>query len=103
LAKSIRAPGQPVDLVDHHHVDQPALDVRQQAAQCRPLQGAAGDAAVVVAVGHQHPALGALAGDIGLARLALGVEGVELHVEPQQPIRPRVQASLIPAERNSAS
>ena len=34
----------------------------------------------IVAVGHQHPALGLLAGDIGLAGLALGIERVELHV-----------------------
>ena len=47
-----------------------------------PLQRAAGEAAIVVAVRHQHPALGALAGDVGLAGLALGVEAVELHVEP---------------------
>jgi hypothetical protein len=59
-----------------------ALDIRQQALQGRPLQRAAGHAAIVVAVGHQHPALGALAGDVGLAGLALGVEAVELHVEP---------------------
>jgi hypothetical protein len=63
-----------VDLVDHHHVDQPVLDVGQQPLQRRALQRAAGDAAVVVAVAHQHPALGALAGDVGLAGLALGVE-----------------------------
>ena len=82
LAKSISERLQAVDLVDHHHVDQPGLDVGQQALQGRPLQGAAGDAAVVVAVGHQHPALGALAGDVGLAGLALGVEAVELLLEP---------------------
>jgi hypothetical protein len=46
------------------------------------FEGAARDAPVVVAVADEHPALGALAGDEGLAGLALGIEGVELHVEP---------------------
>ena len=73
---------QAVDLVDHHHVHLPALDVGQQPLQRRPLQRAAGEAAVVVAVADQHPALGALGGDVGLAGVALGVEGVELLVEP---------------------
>ena len=54
----------------------------KQPLQGGPLQRAAGDAAVVVAVADQHPALGPLAGDIGLAGLALGVEGVELLLEP---------------------
>ena len=74
--------GEPVDLVDDHDIDQPGLDVGEQPLQRRPLQRAAGDAAVVVAVGHQHPALGPLAGDVGLAGLALRVEGVELLSSP---------------------
>ena len=73
--------GQPIDLVDDDDVDLPRLDVGQQALQGGPLQRAAREAAVVVAVGHQKPALGLLAGDIGLAGLALGVERVELLLE----------------------
>ena len=46
-----------------------------------PLQRAAGDAAVIVAIGHQQPAFGLLAGDVGLAGLALRIERVEVHVE----------------------
>ena len=72
---------QAVDLVDHHHVDQPVLDVGQEPLQGRAVQRAAGDAAIVILVAHQHPALGALAGDVGLAGLALGVEAVELLLE----------------------
>ena len=67
-----------VDLVDHHHVDAAGLDVGEQPLQRRAFQRRAGDAAVVVAVGHQHPAFGLLAGDVGLAGLALGIERVEL-------------------------
>ena len=73
---------QAVDLVDHHDVDTVGLDVGEEAFEGRPLEGGAGDAAVVVAAVHRHPALGLLALDIGLAGLALGVEGVERHVEP---------------------
>ena len=73
---------QPVDLVDHDDVDQPLLDVGEQPLQRRPLQRAAGEAAVVVGLADQRPALGALAGDVGLAGLALGVQRVELLLQP---------------------
>jgi hypothetical protein len=43
-----------------------------------PLQGAAREPAIVVAVRYQEPALGLLAGDIGLAGLTLGMKAVEL-------------------------
>ena len=46
--------------------------------QRRALQRRARDAAVVVAVGHQHPAFRLLAGDVGFAGLALRIERVEL-------------------------
>ena len=71
-----------VDLVDHDHVDQPVLDILQQPLQAGPFQRAAGDAAVVILIADQHPALGALAGDVRLAGLALGVERVELLLQP---------------------
>ena len=53
----------------------------------QPLQGgaferSAGEAAVVVAAGQQAPALVRLGADVGLGRLALVVEGVELLIEP---------------------
>ena len=60
----------------------PLLDIAQQPLQRRPLHGAAGETAVVVAVADEDPALVLLAGDVGQRRLALGVERVELHVEP---------------------
>ena len=73
---------QPVDLVDDHDIDQACLDVAQQPLQCRPFQRGAGDAAIIIAVGHQHPSLGPLACHVSLTGLPLGIEGVELHVEP---------------------
>ena len=65
---------QPVDLVDDDHVDAAALDVAQQPLQARALHGAAGEAAVVVAIGNEQPALVLLALDVGERRLALGIE-----------------------------
>ena len=73
---------EPVDLVDDDHVDEPLLDVGEKALQPGPLQRSAGDAAVVIGGAHQHPAFGLLAGDVGLAGLALGVEAVELLLQP---------------------
>ena len=66
-----------IDLVDHDDVDAAGLDVGEQPPQGRALECATGDATIVVTVRHQQPALRALAEDIGLAGLALGVEAVE--------------------------
>jgi hypothetical protein len=65
---------QPVHLVDDHAIDLALGDVGQQAPQRRPVHVAAGEAAVVVAVGQADPPLVLLAGDEGLGRLALGVQ-----------------------------
>ena len=73
---------QTVDLVDHHDVDLAALDVRHQALQARTLDVASGEAGVVVVVGHRNPALGTLAGDVGVARFLLRIDGVEFLIEP---------------------
>jgi hypothetical protein len=56
---------EPIDLVDDDHVHLARLDVGQQPPQRRPLHVAAGEAAVVVAVGQAAPALVLLAGDEG--------------------------------------
>jgi hypothetical protein len=70
-----------VDLVDHDGVDARGLDVRQEPSESGPINRAAGEPAVVVAVGQAGPALLLLAGDVGLGRLTLGVEAVELLVQ----------------------
>jgi hypothetical protein len=69
--------GQAIDLVDHHAVHLAGLDVRQQALEGRAVHVGAGVAAVVVLGGERRPALACLAADVGLGRLALGVQGVE--------------------------
>ena len=67
LGKVEQRAGEPVDLVDHDHVDPAGLDVGEQALQGRAVQRAAGEAAVVVAVGQRDPALVRLALDVGFA------------------------------------
>ena len=54
-------PAQAVHLVDHHAVDPPGLNVGQEAFDGGPLHVAAGEAAVVVAVGKAGPAFTGLA------------------------------------------
>jgi hypothetical protein len=70
--------GQPVDLVDHDDVDGAGLDIREQLPQGGPVHRPAGEAAIVIVLRQCGPALMLLAGDIGRAGLALGVERVEL-------------------------
>ncbi|NKA76334.1 hypothetical protein GO285_05304 [Ralstonia solanacearum] len=77
-----QAAGQPVDLVDHNDVDQAALDVRQQTLQARPLHVAAGVRGIVVVVRHRNPALGTLTGDVGVTRVTLCIDRVEVLIEP---------------------
>jgi len=60
---------QAVDLVDDHHVDLAGLDVREQALQRRSFDVAAGEAAVVVALGQRLPALVAHGADVELRRV----------------------------------
>ena len=73
--------GQAVDLVDDHNIDQPILNVGQQALDCWAIESATGDAAIIVLIADLHPAFRTLAGNIGLARLALSIERVELLLE----------------------
>ena len=79
---SDKRPAQAIDLVDDDHVDQARLNVGHQPAQGGAFQGGAGKPAVVVVVWDQHPSLGTLAGDVRHAGVALGIEGVELALQP---------------------
>ena len=72
---------QPVNLVDDDDVDAAGLDVAQQPLQRRAFHAAAGEATVVVAIADEDPAFMLLALDVGQPRLALRVEGVELHLQ----------------------
>ena len=75
-------PGQPVDLVDDDHIDQPLAQIGQQPLQGRSLHRAAREAAIVVSGLHQLPAFMGLTLYIGLAGLPLGIEGVERLLQP---------------------
>ena len=70
-----------IDLVDDDHVDLAGLDVRHHAAQRRTFHVAAREGGIVVVVGYWNPALGPLAGDVGMASITLGIDGVVFLVE----------------------
>jgi hypothetical protein len=70
-----------VDLVNDHNVDALCLDVGQQPLECRALQRRARNAAIIVAIMDKQPAFGFLAGDVGLAGLALRIKRIELKLE----------------------
>ena len=70
-----------VDLVDHHYVNTPGLDVCHQAFEAGAFHVAAGEAGVFVGVLNGHPAFCALAHHKGQACFALGIDGVELLVQ----------------------
>jgi hypothetical protein len=59
-------PAQAVNFVDNDRVDLPGFNVGQQPLERRAVHVAAGEAAIVIAVGQADPALGLLAGDVGL-------------------------------------
>ena len=81
LGKVRKRAGEPVDLVHHHDIDRSCSDVREQLLQGRAVERGAREAAIIIAVGDKAPALVGLALDIGLAGLALGIQGVELEIE----------------------
>src|SRR5690606_38725530 len=67
-----------VYLVYNDRIDPTGLDVRYQLLQRRSLDVAARVSAVVVTIGDRDPALGLLAGDVRLGRLALSIQRVEV-------------------------
>lgn len=69
--------GEAVDLVYDDHVDLAAPEIVEQALQAGPLHRSAGEAAIVIGGVNQPPTLVGLAGDVGGAGVALGVERVE--------------------------
>ena len=74
--------GQPVDFVDDDRVDPPRGDIGKQPLQSGPIQRRAGEPAIVISRAQAHPAFVALAGDKGLASLALCQQRIEFLFEP---------------------
>ena len=70
--------GQAVNFVDHHDLDQTPIDISQQALQCGSFHGATRQTAVVVRGLEQTPSFTGLALDECFARLALGVQRIEV-------------------------
>ena len=62
--------------------DPVGLDIFQETLQGRALKGRTRDATIVIHLGQAGPALVFLAEDIGFTRLALGIEGVEVLLQP---------------------
>ena len=65
-------PGQAVDLVDHHHVDQTGPDVLQQPFEGLAVRVAPREAPVVIGLLYEEPAFVLLTLYIGFSRLPLG-------------------------------
>ena len=82
LGEVRQRPGQPVDLVDDDDVDLAGLNVLQQPLQGRAVDVAAGEAAIVVFGSEQRPSGMRLTADIGLRGIILGVQRVEVLLEP---------------------
>src|SRR6516165_2202542 len=82
LGKIGERTGQPVDLVDDNGIYPTRRDVGEQPLQSRPIDRRAGEPAVIITPAQAHPAFVALAGDKGLAGLALRKQRIEFLFEP---------------------
>ena len=78
LGKIGERTGQTIDLVDDDDVDLAGADIVQQTLEGRAVGIATGEAAIVIFGPDQGPAGMGLASDIGLRRIILGIEGVEV-------------------------
>jgi hypothetical protein len=81
LGKIGERAGQSVDLVDHDDIDPARPHLGEQCLQGRAVERGPGQAAIIIGLGHQPPALTALAADVGLAGFPLGIERGEGEVE----------------------
>jgi hypothetical protein len=70
LGKIGKRTGQPVNFVNNNRVDPPCGDIGKQPLQRRPIQGRAGEPAIIITHAQAHPDFVPLAGDKGLASLA---------------------------------
>jgi hypothetical protein len=75
--------GEAIDLIDDDHVDPFGLHLQEELLQCGTLYRSTGKAAVVIAGSNQRPTLMGLALDVGFGSFPLGVEGVELLLQPR--------------------
>jgi hypothetical protein len=78
LGKICQRAAETIDLVDHDHIDETVFDILQQSLESGSVQRAPRNTTVVIMIAYQYPSFGPLARDIGLTRLALGMQRVEL-------------------------
>ena len=90
LGEVSQGSGQAVDLVDDDDVDLALPDRAEKGLQGGSVETRAGIAAVIVAAVGEDPALMSLAADISCAGFALGVEGIEVLLEPMVGRDPRI-------------
>ena len=81
LGKIGQRAGQPIDLVDDNDIDPVGSDVIEELLQGRAVGRSAGKTAIVISSSNQCPAGMGLAADIGLRRVILGIERVEVLIE----------------------
>jgi hypothetical protein len=71
-----------IDLVRQNAVDLAGSNVFEEALQGGPVKVVAREAAIIVTLGEANPALALLAGDVGLGRGPLRIQGVERLLQP---------------------
>ena len=81
LAKSAKRAGQAIDLVDDNDIDPVGSNVGEELLQGRAVGGSAREAAIVISGTNQCPAGMGLTADIGLRRIILRIERVEVLIE----------------------
>ena len=82
LGKIGERTGQTIDLIDDDDVDLAGADIIQQTLEGGAVGIATGEAAIIIFGPDQGPAGMGLASDIGLRRITLGIEGVEVLLQP---------------------
>ncbi len=73
---------QPVDLVDHDHIDPAVCHIGQKPLQRRSLHAPAREAAIVISFRQGRPTLAGLRKHIRIAGLSLGIKAVEFLLQP---------------------
>jgi hypothetical protein len=94
-------PRQAIDLVDDNDIDLPGSDVVQKLLKVGTVGGPVGIPAIVIAGPDQGPAGVGLAPDLGGGGIVLGVQRVELLVEPMIGRDPRIDRASDRSDRNS--
>ena len=80
--------GQAIDLVDDNDIDPVGSDVIEEPLQGRAVGGSTREAAIVISSTNQCPTGVGLTADIGLRRIILGIERVEVLVKARTRSRP---------------